>query len=88
VIKCSASACAARIVLYNAWKLLRPAVLELADIGTDPEPGITGQNNSRACTGPPWVGQVLHSQNGIQLLRRPSYRVGGQLFVAERPSES
>jgi divalent metal cation (Fe/Co/Zn/Cd) transporter len=36
MIKCSASACAALIVLYNAWKLLRPAVLELADIGPDP----------------------------------------------------
>jgi cation diffusion facilitator family transporter len=36
-----AAVCAALVILYNSWKLLRPAVLELSDVA--PPPGLEAQ---------------------------------------------
>jgi cation diffusion facilitator family transporter len=76
---------AALVILYNAWQQARPAILELSDIA--PPPHIEAQISNRGkCAGHPWFGQVPGSQNGIQLLCRPSHCCRRRSLRARRTS--
>ena len=64
---------ASLVVLYKAWKQLRPAVLELADIA--PHPSTEARVRAIAGHVPGVIGldKCGGSQNGILVLRRPAH---------------
>jgi len=61
------------VILYNAWKQLRPAVRELTDIAPDASMESQVRTIAGRVPGILRFGQVLRSQNGIQFLRGPSH---------------
>jgi hypothetical protein len=71
-----AALCAGVVILYSAWRQLRPAIFELADIPSDPD--LTQSVPTRN----EWLRAIEHTQS--RDLRRSIYRTRLQGFNQHR----